>query len=433
MHTHSKQLVADLQSDSNVIISPPAMTMLERQREARFKINLDRLKEFKNEFGHTNVGYEFDDALSKWCNSVRRGSVIMTKVRKQSLREVGFDFGEDYSDTETRKRPERTNENDISAPSVDINGLVENAEVAVGTHQHKQTADILQSNINESSQNTHHLVMNTHSNKLATISQIQSDAGSPPVLNRQEQREEQQETSFKMKEFNNEFGHTNVNDKNDVALRKWFSGVRSGTVAMPVLRKQLLMEVGFTFPATIQGKIDIVAADEEIDKSEEGPTIMQAQKVNDEEDSGDNVIEEMPKLKRRNSESQRDREPKKKKSERALLTIDKEAQALLDTSPVSSSTPISDIPIQPTTLQTQYCAGESLEHRTISVLPEFEGPVINVLTTAHAQDGQTPNIETAICREYTSRTNDGLDPNSIKAAFIISKSSSTPISDIPIH
>ena len=46
---------------------------------------------------------------------------------------------------------------------------------------------------------------------------------------------------------------------------------------------------------------------------------------------------------------------------------------------------------------------------------------------------QTPNIETAICREYTSRTNDGLDPNSIKAAFIISKSSSTPISDIPIH
>ena len=77
--------------------------------------------------------------------------------------------------------------------------------------------------------------------------------------------------------------------------------------------------------------------------------------------------------------------------------------------------------------------GKTLHDRTISVLPELESPAINEPTSAHSQDGQTANSEIAICREYNFRTKEGLDLNSINAAFIIAKLSSTPISDIPIQ
>jgi len=111
---------------------------------------------------------------------------------------------------------------------------------------------------------------------------------------------------------------------------------------------------------------------------------------------------------------------------------------------------IGDVPKQQTTRQVPVCdepieAGhadnvsnplinsKTSHDQTISVLPELESPAINAPTTAHGQDGQTQNSETAICREYTFRTNDGLDPNSINAAFIISKLAYTPISDTPIQ
>ena len=111
---------------------------------------------------------------------------------------------------------------------------------------------------------------------------------------------------------------------------------------------------------------------------------------------------------------------------------------------------IRDVPKQQTTRQVPVCdepieAGhadnvsnplfnsKTSHDQTVSVLPELESPAINAPTTAHAQDGETQNSETAICREDTFRTNDGLDPNSINVAFIISKLAHTPISEFPIQ
>mmetsp|Transcript_3171 Transcript_3171/g.4882 ORF Transcript_3171/g.4882 Transcript_3171/m.4882 type:complete len:291 (-) Transcript_3171:1269-2141(-) len=85
---------------------------------ASFKMNLGRLKKFKNEFGHTNVRSDYDVALRKWCNDVRRGQIKMTEVRKQLLREVGIDFGEtitDKSDAVIDVAHEQTDKNEDSS------------------------------------------------------------------------------------------------------------------------------------------------------------------------------------------------------------------------------------------------------------------------------------------------------------------------------
>ena len=92
MNVESKKLSAVLQHESDVI-SPPVISKQERQREARFKMTVERLQEFKNKFGHTNVLHENCSSQSQWCSGIRRGSVTMTEVRKELLREVGFDFG----------------------------------------------------------------------------------------------------------------------------------------------------------------------------------------------------------------------------------------------------------------------------------------------------------------------------------------------------
>jgi hypothetical protein len=140
MNAHSKKLAAVSQSESDAI-SFPAMTKKEQQqkeRDAKFKMKVERLKEFKEKHGHTNVTFKFDVPLTKWCSDVRRGTVRMTEVREQWLREVGFDFGEDKQRKiyiETRRQSARINERERSAQSINNDGLVESADVAIGNHQ----------------------------------------------------------------------------------------------------------------------------------------------------------------------------------------------------------------------------------------------------------------------------------------------------------
>ena len=288
-NTNSKKIAAISHSESDAI-SPPAMTKKEQQQkklDAKFKMKVERLKEFKEKNGHTNVTLKFDVPLTKWCSDVRRGTVRMTEVREQWLREVGFDFGQDkqrISDIKTPKQPEQTNDNDISAHSMDNDVLVENANVAIGTNQQKQRAGIPQININGDG--------NGRSGIYAE----------KPVPGRK--HAQFQANIERLKVFKARHGHTNVpwDCKDDLKLARWCGNIRAGKITLTDSRIELLREVGFNFPE-ING-----AADK---KEESSPTKKRTRKRARKVNYGDNPIEDMPKSKKNKTDSQKDRaEPK---------------------------------------------------------------------------------------------------------------------------
>ena len=68
-------------------------SLRDKHYDARFQMNVDLLKAFKKEFGHTDVTNKSNTTLSEWCRGLRRGANKSTDVRNQLLREAGFDFG----------------------------------------------------------------------------------------------------------------------------------------------------------------------------------------------------------------------------------------------------------------------------------------------------------------------------------------------------
>ena len=135
-------------------------------------------------------------------------------------------YEEDSADN--LKGPYRANENHITAQSMDYDGLVDHTDVAIVARQQEQHVHTLQSNIKESSQNTHHQAINSNSKKLAAISQIESDAIFPPAIIRQEK----QEAIFKMnvellKEYKEKHGHTNVKHRDSETLANWRKHLRN--------------------------------------------------------------------------------------------------------------------------------------------------------------------------------------------------------------
>jgi hypothetical protein len=125
-------------------------------------------------------------------------------------------YEEDSADN--LKRPNRTNENHISAQSIDYDGLAEHTDVANGARQQEKHADTLQSNVKESSLNTHHQAMNS----------IESDDIFPPVMI----PGDKQEAVFKMnvellKEYKEKHGHTNVKHRDSETLANWRKHLRN--------------------------------------------------------------------------------------------------------------------------------------------------------------------------------------------------------------